>query len=382
MRALYEFFCGGGMVRAAMREEWNCLFANDISETKAAAYKVNWGGEHLKVRDIAHIKPSDLPGRADLAWASFPCQDLSLAGNGVGLNGERSGTFWTFWKLMMALKKEGRNPSLIALENVYGTLTSHEGKDFESIAKAIVTGGYRLGAMVIDAARFLPHSRPRLFIVAVDASVALPGHLLANGPSKVWHPSGIVNAFERMPQRLQSQWIWWNLPLPANKPKGLKDIIEDSPKDVQWHSKEETSRLRGMMTPINRLKVEGAIELACQTGERVVGTIYRRMRQGLQRAEARFDGVAGCLRTPSGGSSLQTVIVINKKNVRSRLLSRREAARLMGLDDDYKLPERYSEAYHLTGDGVAVPVVNHLAQHIFNPIIDEIKAFELAGEAA
>lgn len=382
MRALYEFFSGGGMVRAAMRDEWNCLFANDISEKKAAAYTANWGGENLKIKNITDIKPIDLPGRADLAWASFPCQDLSLAGNGVGLNGERSGTFWAFWKLMMALKKEGRNPSLIALENVYGTLTSHDGKDFESIVRAIVAGGYRLGAMVIDAARFLPQSRPRLFIVAVNSTVAVPEQLLANGPSKTWHPSGLVHAFESMPKRLQSRWIWWDLPLPADNPKELKDLIEDNPKDVQWHTKEETKRLCGMMTPINRLKVDRAIEQASQTGEQVVGTIYRRMRQGLQRAEVRFDGVSGCLRTPSGGSSLQTIIVINQKMVRSRLLSRREAARLMGLDDDYKLPERYSEAYHLTGDGVAVPVVNHLAQHIFNPIIDTIKAIELAGEAA
>lgn len=382
MRALYEFFSGGGMVRAAMRDEWNCLFANDISEKKAAAYTANWGGDHLKIKDITSIKPIDLPGRADLAWASFPCQDLSLAGNGVGLNGERSGTFWAFWKLMMALKKEGRHPSLIALENVYGTLTSHEGKDFESIVRAIVAGGYRPGAMVIDAVHFLPQSRPRLFIVAVDGSVPIPEQLIADAPSKIWHPSGIVNAFDRMPKRFRSHWVWWQLPLPVDRPKELKDLLEENPPDVQWHTQEETNRLRSMMTSINRLKVDKAIHHASQTGERVVGTIYRRMREGLQRAEARFDGVSGCLRTPSGGSSLQTIIVIDKKTVRSRLLSRRETARLMGLEDDYKLPERYSDAYRLTGDGVAVPVVNHLAQHIFNPIIDTIKTLELACKAA
>src|SRR5690606_7360487 len=122
----------------------------------------------------------------------------------------------------------------------------------------------------------------------------------------------------------------------------------------------ETNRLRSMMTPINRLKVDLAIEQAKKNGERVVGTIYRRMRYGEQRAEVRFDGVSGCLRTPSGGSSRQTIIVIDGDIVRSRLLSRREAARLMGLDDNYELPGNYTDAYQLMGDGVAVPVVKHI----------------------
>ena len=100
-----------------------------------------------------------------------------------------------------------------------------------------------------------------------------------------------------------------------------------------------------------------------------MGTIYRRTRDGVQRAEVRFDGISGCLRTPGGGSSRQTIIVVNGNNIRTRLLSPREAARLMGLDNDYILPTRYNDAYHLAGDGVAVPVVAHLARNLFDPII-------------
>jgi DNA (cytosine-5)-methyltransferase 1 len=42
----------------------------------------------------------------------------------------------------------------------------------------------------------------------------------------------------------------------------------------------------------------------------------------------------------------------------------------MGLADDYRLPKRYTDAYHLLGDGVAPPVVRHLAQHIFEPLLE------------
>jgi DNA (cytosine-5)-methyltransferase 1 len=107
----YEFFAGGGMARAGLGPGWRCLFANDIDAAKAASYRANWGGEQLTVKSVGDVGPADLPGAADLAWASFPCQDLSLAGSGAGLGGERSGTFWLFWRLMRGLYAEGRPPA-------------------------------------------------------------------------------------------------------------------------------------------------------------------------------------------------------------------------------------------------------------------------------
>lgn len=378
MRTFFEFFAGGGMAHAGLGDGWGCLFANDFCPKKAAAYGVNWGKENLVVEDIAKLSPDQLSGQADLAWASFPCQDLSLAGNGVGLSGERSGTFWAFWKLMKVLNKQGRKPRIIALENVYGALTSHSGKDFEAIAKAVAAEGYVLGAMVIDAVHFVPQSRPRLFIVAVDAGLRIPSQLVADVPTPAWHPAAIIKAYNRLPKKLKDSWIWWNLPMPGVRLKTLDDIIETKPKGVDWHTSEETNRLLEMMTDVNRQKVM----LAQQAGRLKVGTIYRRTREGVQRAEVRFDGVSGCLRTPGGGSSRQTIIVVNGHRIRSRLLSPREAARLMGLEDSYVLPERYNDAYHLAGDGVAVPVVAHLAKHIFDPIADAVRSPNVRSKVA
>jgi len=113
----------------------------------------------------------------------------------------------------------------------------------------------------------------------------------------------------------------------------------------------------------------------------MVGCIYKRTRptqsgDKIQRAEVRFDDISGCLRTPSGGSSRQVVIIVEGKSVKARLISSRETARLMGLDENYILPKNYNEAYHLTGDGVVVPVVRHLAEHVFEPLLS------LAGQQA
>ena len=87
--------------------------------------------------------------------------------------------------------------------------------------------------------------------------------------------------------------------------------------------------------------------------ERLFGTVYRRTRVEdgvkIQRAEIRFDGVAGCLRTPEGGSSRQIVVVVDNGRVKSRLMTAKEAARLMGMPEDYALPDRYNEAYQSVG---------------------------------
>ncbi|HVW87481.1 MAG TPA: DNA (cytosine-5-)-methyltransferase, partial [Bryobacteraceae bacterium] len=182
MPDFYEFFAGGGMVRAGLGQGWRCAFANDVDPKKSRSYRENWGGAELTTADVGSLAASDLPGRADLAWASFPCQDLSLAGAGAGLKGNRSGTFWPFWRLMKGLIAEGRAPRLVTLENVCGTLNSHGGTDFVTICGEVWQAGYSLGAMVIDASRFVPQSRPRLFIVCVHQSVTVPDALILNGP--------------------------------------------------------------------------------------------------------------------------------------------------------------------------------------------------------
>ncbi len=361
----YEFFAGGGMARAGLGELWRCTFANDISPKKGASYAANWGGDHLRIGDVNQVEARELPGHADLAWASFPCQDLSLAGKGQGLKGERSGTFWGFWRLMRELAGQNRKPRMILLENVAGTLTSHGGEDFRAIAGALVEAGYHFGPMIIDAVHFLPQSRPRLFILAIDERLKAPLGFVSDRPMPGWHSAAVISAHNRLPDALKDAWIWWNPPPPEQRMQVLDDVIETDPQGVEWHSEEQTQKLLGMMNDVNRRKVLNAQK----AGALSVGTLYRRTRDGVQRAEVRFDGVSGCLRTPAGGSSRQVIMVVEGPRIRTRLLSPREGARLMGLPDEYRLPANYNESYHLTGDGVVVPVVRHLNEWLLMPII-------------
>jgi DNA (cytosine-5)-methyltransferase 1 len=364
----YEFFAGGGMARAGLGEGWNCLFANDIDPKKGASYVANWGANHFRCADVQGLTTADLPGVPALSWASFPCQDLSLAGNRAGLQGERSGTFWAFWRLMEELVQEGRAPQLIVLENVYGAIRSHNGADFAAIGDTLAASGYRFGAMVMDAVHFLPQSRPRLFIVCLRNGSSMPENVFRSTPDPAWHPAALIEAKDKLNASAAAQWIWWNPGPPPLRSIEFSDIIEEQPQGLDWRSEEKTRELLAMMTDINRAKVQDAKT----AGRRMVGGVYKRTRQGVQRAEVRFD-VAGCLRTPVGGSSRQTILVVDGENVRSRLLSPREAARLMGLPESYRLPEKYNEAYHLAGDGLAAPVVRFLAEKILEPLLKATK---------
>ena len=366
----YEFFCGGGMARVGLGAAWRCLLANDFDPRKASSYADNWGEGDLRCGDIAALTSADLPGRADLAWASFPCQDLSLAGAGAGLSGARSGAFWGFHALMRDLKGEGRAPKIIALENVLGALTSKGGADFIALCRALDGLDYRFGALTIDAAHFVPQSRPRLFLVALRDDFFPPEDLTASAPSAPFAAPALRRAAAGLPPTLAERWLWWRLPEPPRANLSLADCLDDDPEDAPWHDGEET---RALIAAMSKASLRN-LAAARARGSRQVGALFRRTRPDgaggtTVRAEARFDGLAGCLRTPAGGSSRQFLIEVEGEAMRSRLIGAREAARLMGLPESFRLPQRRNDAYRLVGDGVVAPVVRHLSDHLLLPLL-------------
>ena len=359
----YEFFAGGGMARLGLGAGWTCAFANDFDPLKAATYRANFpdGAEHFHQGDVWKLAAGDLPPGADLAWASSPCQDFSLAGARAGLGGGRSSAFFGFWRLIEALGPDA--PRAVVIENVSGLLTSHGGADFAALCRALADRGYSFGALEIDAARFVPQSRPRVFVIATRE--APRAELIGESP---FHTRAVREAHARLPEDLAARWIWWRGEAPAARNTDLASLLEPDA-DVAWHAPARTERLLELMGPLHRARIEAAKA----SGARSVGAVFNRMRivdgQKVQRSEVRFDGLAGCLRTPRGGSSRQTLVVIDGETVRSRLISPREGARLMGLPDGYVLPAAATGAFHVAGDGVVVPVVRWLAASILEPLL-------------
>ncbi|MBP1294136.1 DNA cytosine methyltransferase [Bradyrhizobium elkanii] len=387
MPSYLEFFAGGGMVRAGLGGRWKCQFANDFDPLKVQVYADNWGEKEILEDDIHKVEAEDLGRRADLAWASFPCQDLSTAGNGLGLgqaNGgdrTRSGTFWAFIDLMKELKATGRLPRIVVLENVVGLLTINGGEEFKAVVAALDRLGMRAGAVVVDARHFVPQSRQRVFIIAVSKTAKIADALVRDEPHPTWHPDPLVRAVHKLSGKCREQWMWLNLGAAPELKKTLNKIVKSNPVGVDWHPPAETKRLVGMMSDENRKKLAEAKS----SGKRVVGTLSLRMRPSngrtIQRTEVCFRGLAGCLRTPKGGGSRPRVIVVKGASVRTRLLAPAEAAALMGLKSKYRLPDVYEHAFKVIGDGVAVPVVSFLRGKLLTPLLRSIKKSRAADDS-
>lgn len=371
--SFFEFFAGGGMARAGLGDQWQCLFANDMDSIKASTYTKNWGDHHFDSRDIREVKTSDLKHNGDLVWASFPCQDLSVAGNGLGIGNSdtekptRSGVLWPFLDLISELRQESRQPPLLVLENVVGLLTLEGGRDFAALCSRLGEIGYRYGATIIDTKHFLPQSRPRVFIIAVLREISIPQELYSDAATEHWHTATLLRAYKSLPAQAHMDWVWWEL---GDAPKLGKDALERliQLEGIDWHTTEETERIISMMAPVHLARLEQA-----KSANKIsIGSLYFRMRRegeaNKQRAEITFSPILGCLRTPRGGGSRPRLIVAGKNQVKTRLLSIQEAASLMGLEKNYILPGIYQHAFKVIGDGVAVPPVRFLAARLLEPL--------------
>lgn len=368
----WEFFAGGGLARLGLEKHFVTTWANDFDPMKAEAYRANFGLQGFQGGDIALVNPATLPGRPDLAWASFPCQDLSLAGNRGGLQSERSGAFFGFVRVIEAARARGRAPAVLVLENVPGLLTSKGGADFAAIVETLDALGYRVGALEIETADFLPQSRARVFVVAVREGVRVPAGLTGQGPEASRYATRAVRtAVAGLPDTLKRRWIWWRLDAPPARNSDLRALLD--PQACCWWSPEKTAQLLTQLSPVHRAKLEDA---RARPGLQV-GAVYRRIRieggERVMRAEVRFDGLAGCLRTPAGGSSRQFLLFVEGETTYARALNAREAMRLMGVPDSYLLPESELAGLKIAGDGVAVPVVAWLSRHILAPLVQSAR---------
>ena len=346
---MHEFFAGSGLVAYGLKGLFQPVWANDISSKKAVVYRANFESEHFLLEDIKNIKGAKLP-YAQLSWASFPCQDLSLAGSLGGINAERSGLVWEWLRILQELPEK---PSILLIENVPGLLSTNSGANYTKLHNALLDMGYKSGAILLDAVHFVPQSRPRVFVIAVRRDVDIPAELMDTGPNWL-HNSAAIALGKTLPD-----WIWWKAGKPTPRKTKLSDVIDFSVP----YDKDDVLQL---ISPRHKETLDNADDL--------VATGYRRTRHGKQCLELRFDGVAGCLRTPEGGSSKQFVVVKKNGETHARLLTPREAARLMGAPDTFILPKTYNDGYKAMGDAVALPVATFVGQAFLLKLAEVIYA--------
>jgi DNA (cytosine-5)-methyltransferase 1 len=353
-----EFFAGIGLVRLALeRQGWNVVFANDIDPKKAEIYSHNWPDcDHLLVGDIHALKVDQIPD-CTLFTASFPCNDLSIAGRWEGLHGKESSSFWGLIRLLQDLGP--RKPPLVLLENVVGFLMSHGGRDFEQALLALNELGYSVDALILNAIHWVPQSRPRLFVIAKRDEGQQKRSFAFVSDARPDALFRFINAHPNI------RWDIRDMPhLPRPRAR-LMDIVEDLPDDdPHWWNAERAEYFMRQMSA----KHEGQAREMIAGKSYTYATAFRRVRHQKSMAELRTDGIAGCLRTPRGGSGRQILFKAGSGRYQVRLLTARECARLQGVPDSYIINVPLNQALFGFGDAVCVPAVEWIAQHYLTPV--------------
>lgn len=367
-----EFFAGIGLVRTALeREGFEVAFANDIEPVKERLYSANFPGDEFVLDDIRNLTGEDVPDVA-LATASFPCTDLSLAGNRAGLAGDESSMFWEFARVLDEMGH--RKPFATLLENVPSWGTSHGGDDLRTAIRRLNELGYICDLFILDARRFVPQSRPRLFIVGSQEPLAESGTFTASELRPPW-----ISRFLAAHPKLHVQ----ALPLenPPRTRKSLASVVERLPaNDCRWWDSDRITRFVGSLSAVQTRRL-AQLE---SSKRRSRATAYRRTRAGRAVWEVRADGISGCLRTARGGSSKQALVEAGGgQPLRVRWMTPREYARLQGATS-YRLGAvSDNQALFGLGDAVCVPVIGWITRHYLWPLVTRSLTSEavLAGAA-
>jgi len=353
-----EFFAGVGLVRSAVeRVGGEVVFANDIEPFKARMYLARFGARDFHLGDIARLHGDDVPA-VDIATASFPCTDLSLAGKRAGLGGSASGLFWEFARILREMGE--RQPRAILIENVPSLATSNSGEDLRVLLQELEGLGYDVDLAIVDAAAFVPQSRPRLFIVGFPRGVdsVSPSRPLDGDPLRPGALGRFLAQHGDLSLRLREVDA-----LPARS-EDLCDVAEAlSSDDPRWWEADRTQAFVESLAPLHLARLHDLVR-ASSTKR---ATAYRRTRSGHARWEIRADGLAGCLRTARGGSSRQALVEGEGGRVRVRWMTPVEYARLQGAGEYPVEAVSTNQALFSFGDGVCVPAVEWVLDQLLLP---------------
>lgn len=357
-----EFFAGIGLVRLALEKHgWQVVFANDIDPDKLEMYEDNFGANDFKLGDIHKLNPDEIPS-CDLFTASFPCNDLSIAGAWKGLDGKESSAFWGLIQILKALGP--RRPPLVMLENVVGFLQSRGGRDLETALLAMNELGYNVDAFILNAVHWVPQSRQRLFVVAKAQQNDSRDPFAMESDVRPDALFTFINTHQNI------RWDIRDLPTLPKQRFTLKEIVEELPdNDPHWWSRERAEYLFSQLS--ERHLMAARLMMGQKTWQ--YATVFRRVRYGKSMAELRTDGIAGCLRTPRGGSGRQILFKAGKGKYQVRLLTARECARLQGVPDDYVIKVPLNQALFGFGDAVCVPAVRWIAKNYLTPVAEALE---------
>lgn len=290
--------------------------------------------------DIREVEASDIPEH-NVLCAGFPCQPFSLAGvskknslgRAHGFLDETQGTL--FFDVVRILRHH--RPEAFMLENVKNLRSHDKGKTYAVIIGALEELGYEVKAEIIDAQHFVPQHRQRIVLVGF---------------------------------RGKSDFSFADLKLPEKGSKRLKAIL---------HPEDGTEEPEGHFTEGPDAKVNPKYTLTDHLWQYLQKYKEKHSKAGNGFGCSVFgpEDIARTLSARYHKDGSEILIAQNGRN--PRRLTPRECARLMGYDDDFKIPVSDTQAYRQFGNSVVVPVFVEVARAMAPHITAAIDARE--GEA-
>ncbi len=367
-----EFFAGIGLMAEALESRgYHVAWANDIERAKHDLYVSNrpGGSSVFRLGDVREVTGASLPPRIDLATASFPCIDLSLAGKREGLGGAQSGMFWEFARVLGEMNEEER-PRLALLENVHGFASSRGGSDLRKALEKMNQLGYSCDVFAINARHFVAQSRPRMFVVGVRGELSSDSRL-GRPPISDVRPEWVRRLYEVNSDLRLHYREMQDLPV---GPTDLSNIVQSLPmNDSRWWDALRTAAFVDSLSALQSARLQ-SMTRGTQVTHR---TAYRRTRNGQATWEIRADQIAGCLRTTGGGSSKQALVEAGSGEYRVRWMTPVEYARLMGVPNFTTQARTENQALFGFGDAVVVDVIRWIADQYLSPELERSAALSV-----
>ena len=328
-----DLFAGIGGIRKGFENAGGtCLFTSEWDRFAQQTYHANYRDNRPVGGDITAIPSDDIPEH-DVLLAGFPCQPFSIAGvskkNALGRNHgfacDAQGTL--FFDVARVL--EAKRPKAFMLENVKNLKGHDKGRTFDVIMNTLETElGYKVDYRVIDAQHFVPQHRERIVIVGFKQDVGfsfdkfhLPGKGLIKMDSVLHPENGTENTEEPYTEGKNAL---------VNRKYTLSDKLWGY---LQNYAAKHKAKGNGF-----GYGLVGPNDIA-----RTLSARYYK------------DG--------------SEILVNQGKKKNPRRLTPRECARLMGYDDDFKIPVSDTQAYKQFGNSVAVPVFSAVAKQMLPGIM-------------
>ena len=290
---------------------------NFVKDSYLANYNIK---DDLFFEDVTLLDGTDFKDKVDLFVGGSPCQSFSLIGKKAGFNDTRGTLFYDYVRLVKEIQ-----PKVFIYENVYGLTRHDKGKTWDVMQQVFTELGYTYKFQILNAKHYgIPQGRRRIFVIGFkDASLAEK----FNFPNE----------------------------MPLNYT--MQDFLEENTAVGSLQS------INSKLTKINEEK--GIPDEKYYLSEKLLAYCLSPGTKNFMHTDAKIDlPVARALLSTMGNSHRSSINNYVTTNGRVRALTEREAHRLMGFPDSYKIVVSKSQAYKQAGNSIVVDVLIHIMEEI------------------